>query len=92
MAEPEQIARDSEARRAREVKPRNRLLQRIGEAVAALLLFGGVLYWATWNGSPLLSLIAVLAGSFGYLILRRLWSLEDRLEDLEGNPRRRDGI
>lgn len=87
MDHPEEPARRAENRQAGSDIPATTPLRRLGEALVAVVIFGGTIYLAASTRHPLLQVVAVGAGGFGYMLLRRLWTLEDRIAALEARDR-----
>ncbi len=65
-------------------------IRRLGEALVAVVVFGGMIYLAASTRNVLLQVVAVGAGGFGYMLLRRLWTIEDRITALEESKTERE--
>jgi hypothetical protein len=81
---PEHVIADFEARRATAARERRRLLVR--RSAQFIGLYGVLLTFSYFNarsGSALGAIIIAGAGGYAYVLLRRLWTLEERVQELE---------
>lgn len=83
MESPESRASTGESRRPTPDASASAPVRRLGEALVAVVVFGGMIYLAASTRHLLLQVVAVGAGGFGYMLLRRLWTIEDRIAALE---------